>query len=136
MYKFERINKLDRQQIESAKEIIICKDNTYFTAKYGAKQSRFNDDPYIAIAIYKNNNNSLIDAGEFAHWRFLDLKNGVRSIRRINKDVIINIYSDDEIIKFVETENAEREALMSAVRKFNEGDKSPLLSLFKECDNA
>lgn len=128
----ERINKIGRQQIESAREIIICKDNPYFIAKFGEKQSRFDPDPFIAIVIYNNNNNSLVSAGSFAHWRFQDLKNGIRSIKRINKDVPINIYSNDEIIKFVGIEKAESKAFMSAVRKFNKGEKGDLIALLED----
>lgn len=128
----ERINKLGKEQIQSAKEIIICKDNAYFVAKFGEQQSRFNPDPFIAIVIYKNNNNSLVNAGEFAHWRFLDLKNGVRSIKRINKDLKISIYSDDEITKFVAIEKAERMAFMDAVKNFNDGNKADLINLISE----
>lgn len=125
----ERINKLGRQQIESAKEIIICKDNPYFVARFGDKQSLFNPDPYIALVIYQNNNNSLVSAGDFSHWRFLDLKNAVRSIKRINKNVPISIYSDEQIIKFVATEKAESIAFMDAVKKFNQGEKDELIQI-------
>lgn len=128
----ERINKLGRQQIESAREIIICKDNPYFIAKFGERKSSFHPDSFIAIVIYNNINNSLVSAGSFGHWRFYDLKNGIRSIKRINKDVPIKIYSNDEIIKFVEIEKAESKAFMSAVRKFNNGEKGDLINMLED----
>lgn len=31
-----RINKMGKQQIQAAEKIIICHDNPYFVAKYGA----------------------------------------------------------------------------------------------------
>lgn len=128
-----RINKLGRMQIENAVEIIICKDNAYFLAKFGTKQSRFDPDLYIAMGIYKNGNNSLINSGDYGHWRFAfeDIENAIRSVKRINKHVPINIYTDEQIIQFVENEEEESKKFMAAVRDFNKGIKQDLINILK-----
>lgn len=129
----ERINKLGKEQIQVAHKIIISNDNPYFVAKFGNKQSRFSPDPYIAIVVYENGANSLVSAGnDLGHWRFLNLKNGIKSIRRINKNVPIHVYSEEEITKFVVTEKAENQAFLEAARKFNAGEKKDLIEILKE----
>lgn len=128
----ERINQRGRGQIENAKEVIICKDNAYFVAKYGNKQSRFDPDPYIALVIYKNNINDLVAAGELGFWRFTELKNGIRSIKRINKNVPVKVFSDLEIEKFIAVEKVKDAEFMDAVQKFNKGDRGDLIAILKE----
>ena len=128
----ERINQRGRGQIENAKEIIICKDNAYFVAKYGEKQSLFDTDPFIALVIYKNNMNDLVAAGELGTWRFTELKNGIRSIKRINKNVSIKVFSDSEIEKFIAIEKVKDVEFMEAVQKFNKGDRGDLIAILKE----
>lgn len=128
----ERINQRGRGQIENAKEVIICKDNAYFVAKYGNKQSRFDPDPYIALVIYKNNINDLVAAGELGFWRFTELKNGIRSIKRINKNVPVKVFSDFEIEKFIAVEKVKDAEFMDAVQKFNKGDRGDLIAMLKE----
>ena len=128
----ERISKRGRDQLENAKEVIICKNNAYFVAKYGNKQSRFDPDPYIAMVIYKNNRNDLVAAGELGTWRFTELKNGIRSIKRINKNIPIQVFSDLEIEKFIAVEKIKDAEFMDAVRKFNKGDRGDLIAILKE----
>jgi len=128
----ERINQRGRGQIENAKEVIICKDNAYFVAKFGNKQSRFDPDPYIALVIYKNNVNDLVAAGELGTWRFTELKNGIRSIKRINKNVPVKVFSDLEIEKFIAVEKVKDAEFMDAVQKFNKGDRGDLIAILKE----
>ena len=128
----ERISKFGREQIEAAKEIIICKSNPWAIAKFGERSPQYNPDHYIAMVIYKNGNNDLVHCGDLGTWRFDSLKNGIRSIKRINKDVPIKIYSDDEITKFIAIEKAEMASFMNAVKKFNSGDKTDLISILKE----
>lgn len=133
----ERINQRGRGQIENAKEVIICKNNAYFVAKYGNnkygnKQSRFDPDPYIALVIYKNNINDLVAAGELGFWRFTELKNGIRSIKRINKNIPIKVFTDFEIEKFIAVEKVKDAEFMDAVRKFNKGDRGDLIAILKE----
>ena len=128
----ERINQRGRGQIENAKEVIICKDNAYFVAKFGNKQSRFDPDPYIALVIYKNNINDLVAAGELGFWRFTELKNGIRSIKRINKNVPVKVFSDLEIEKFIAVEKVKDAEFMDAVQKFNKGDRGDLIAILKE----
>ncbi len=128
----ERINQRGRGQIENAKEVIICKDNAYFVAKFGNKQSRFDPDPYIALVIYKNNINDLVAAGELGFWRFTELKNGIRSIKRINKNVPVKVFSDFEIEKFIAVEKVKDAEFMDAVQKFNKGDRGDLIAMLKE----
>lgn len=127
----ERINKLGRQQIESAKEIIICNRNAYSIARLGDNVPLVDPSALVALVIFNNGNNQLVMAGDFCTWQFDDLKNGVRSIKRINKNVPISIYSDEQIIKFVATEKANSIAFMDAVKKFNQGEKSDLISILK-----
>lgn len=125
-----RINKMGKQQIQAAEKIIICHDNPYFVAMYGNRQSRFDPDPYIALAFFKNGFRNLVSAGtDPSYWHFDNLKNGIRSIKRLNKDVPIFVYSDDEITKFVEIEKAEHKAFIEASRKFKAGDRTDLINL-------
>ena len=127
-----RISKLGREQIESAKEIIICKSTPYYVAKLGKDAPTSDRDRYIALAVFTNGLNQTIYSGELQTWKFDDLKNGIRSIKRINNKVSIRIYSDDDILRFVAAENAERTAFIEAARKFNNGDKSELINLLSE----
>lgn len=128
----ERINKLGKSQIEAASEVIICKDHAYFIAKFGDKQ-RFNPDPFIALVVYKNNNYSLVSAGKnLGYWKFSNLNNAVKSIKRINKTVKIKIFSDEEIASYVEHQRQEVAKFMNAVKRYISGDPDQLIKILKK----
>ena len=127
-----RISKLGREQVESAKEIIICKSNPYFMAKFGSNTPKFEPDYYIALAIFKNELKQLVYAGDFKTWQFYNLTNAMRAIKRINKEVPIKIYSDDDIAKFVALEQAEMAAFVEAAKQLNDGNKANLINLLSE----
>ncbi len=132
--KKSRISQLGREQIENAAEIIICRNNAYYESKYAdpALKIKFKDDPFLALAVRENGFNSIVLSGDLASWRFLDLKNGIRAIKRINNNVSIKIFSDEEINKFIQIEKLKDMQFMEAVKKFNNGDKEELIEFLKE----
>lgn len=67
-----RISKTGKQQIEQATRILI----------------RSVDSGFVAVA-FIGDFSSIVCAGNFEDWIFDSVAKGVRSIRRINKDVLI-----------------------------------------------
>lgn len=134
-----RINQFGKDAIVSSSQIVIAAYNAYMKAKYDDNYipRKERDGFFVAIA-YVQMRNSIhqihyfIQAGkqhDGSAWIFTDIKNAIRSIKRIKKDAVIHILNDEEITQLIAKEKLESERLVEASRKLNTGDKADLINL-------
>lgn len=126
-----RINQIGKSLIQGADKIIICNFACYSTEKLNTA-SKLDKNAYIALVLKAGSYSQPVYAGNLRYWVFNDIKNAIRSIKRIRKDVPISVFSDDEITKLVLSEKLEMDEFLEAARKFNAGEKTDLIEILKK----
>ena len=80
----------------------------------------------------------LIQAGKVydgTAWIFTDIKNAIRSIKRIKKDAVIRTLDDQQITQLITKEKMESAQLIEASRNFNQGNRSDLIKILNNGDD-
>lgn len=141
----ERINKFGKDAIISSAEIIISSYNAYMAASFGDAyhKRKERDGSFVAIAYVPMNSGAhhihyLIQAGKAydgTAWIFTDIKNAIRSIKRIKKDAVIRTLDDQQITQLIAKEKMESAQLIEASRNFNQGNRSDLIKILNNGTN-
>ncbi|ENV43244.1 hypothetical protein [Acinetobacter schindleri] len=141
----ERINKFGKDAIISSAEIIISSYNAYMAASFGDAyhKRKERDGSFVAIAYVPMNSGAhhihyLIQAGKAydgTAWIFTDIKNAIRSIKRIKKDAVIRTLDDQQITQLIAKEKMESAQLIEASRNFNQGNRSDLIKILNNGDD-
>lgn len=141
----ERINKFGKDAIISSAEIIISSYNAYMAASFGDAyhKRKERDGSFVAIAYVPMNSGAhhihyLIQAGKAydgTAWIFTDIKNAIRSIKRIKKDAVIRTLNDQQITQLIAKEKMESAQLIEASRNFNQGNRSDLIKILNNGDD-
>lgn len=141
----ERINKFGKDAIISSAEIIISSYNAYMAASFGDAyhKRKERDGSFVAIAYVPMNSGAhhihyLIQAGKAYDgtvWIFTDIKNAIRSIKRIKKDAVIRTLDDQQITQLIAKEKMESAQLIEASRNFNQGNRSDLIKILNNGDD-
>ena len=141
----ERINKFGKDAIISSAEIIISSYNAYMAASFGDAyhKRKERDGSFVAIAYVPMNSGAhhihyLIQAGKVydgTAWIFTDIKNAIRSIKRIKKDAVIRTLDDQQITQLITKEKMESAQLIEASRNFNQGNRSDLIKILNNGDD-
>ena len=103
----ERINKFGKDAIISSAEIIISSYNAYMAASFGEGyyKRKERDGSYVAVAYVPMNSSAhhihyLIQAGKAydgTAWIFTDIKNAIRSIKRIKNRLWLSSPNSERI---------------------------------------
>ncbi len=101
------------------------------------------DGSFVAIAYVPMNSGAhhihyLIQAGKAydgTAWIFTDIKNAIRSIKRIKKDAVIRTLDDQQITQLIAKEKMESAQLIEASRNFNQGNRSDLIKILNNGDD-
>ena len=141
----ERINKFGKDAIISSAEIIISSYNAYMAASFGDAyhKRKERDGSFVAIAYVPMNSGAhhihyLIQAGKAydgTAWIFTDIKNAIRSIKRIKKDAVIRTLDDQQITQLITKEKMESAQFIQASRNFNQGNRSDLIKILNNGDD-